>query len=384
MTGSINTNINVQVQPNFGLTNPQPLMHRNDYYDNINKNLHDSLDSAFKNKLERASGSIASNFSEPSYREVTNNFQFNLNKPDPVVPQTSASMNSDFLWNDIVSEKKSLTDFIPKPLEFDTIIKTASYEKILGVQSGSLQTKLFDLQNGPELKSPKVEDYLLTSFAKKLEDVSSSIDSEFKLPSYIDTVNQLDSVNNFTPMLNLDFDKPEKKFDYFNLGDYRPNVDFDLLNKSGFDALNNLNSWKSVNNFSVNNYLFEKDEPLSKYKSVFDDLNKPKSVNDYSGLNYINDDYVLKNIGINFKPKLKMPDYTTNFLNNEDNNLSGFNPNLTIRDFPVSGVQLHMHEGPGGTAHWRSYDRKDKIPINGYDAAMADLMLPDYIKKILK
>ena len=59
-------------------------------------------------------------------------------------------------------------------------------------------------------------------------------------------------------------------------------------------------------------------------------------------------------------------------------------PKLTIRDFQASGVQLYIHEGPGGTAHWRPYDRTEKIPINSYDAAMADLKLPDYIKKTQK
>jgi hypothetical protein len=64
-----------------------------------------------------------------------------------------------------------------------------------------------------------------------------------------------------------------------------------------------------------------------------------------------------------------------------------FGPNnpLTIRDFPSSGVQLHIHDGPGGTAHFKTYDRKDTIPINSYDAAMADFTLPEeFIQKIIK
>lgn len=59
-------------------------------------------------------------------------------------------------------------------------------------------------------------------------------------------------------------------------------------------------------------------------------------------------------------------------------------PSLTIRDFPASKVQLHIHEGQGGTAHWRTYDRQDKIPMSSYDAAMADATLPSDIKKIQK
>ncbi len=58
-------------------------------------------------------------------------------------------------------------------------------------------------------------------------------------------------------------------------------------------------------------------------------------------------------------------------------------PNLTIRDFPVSGVQLHIHEGPGGTAHLKT-KKNEYFNLNSYDAAMADLELPIDIKKILK
>jgi len=61
------------------------------------------------------------------------------------------------------------------------------------------------------------------------------------------------------------------------------------------------------------------------------------------------------------------------------------NQNLTIRDFPASGFQLHIHEGAGGTAHIWDYKRKNKIEINSYDAAMAELLAGrPYIQKILK
>ena len=57
--------------------------------------------------------------------------------------------------------------------------------------------------------------------------------------------------------------------------------------------------------------------------------------------------------------------------------------NLIIRDFPISGFQLHLHEGEGGTGHLKTYDG-DKIPLSSYDAAMADLFAGKLdIKKIL-
>ncbi len=45
---------------------------------------------------------------------------------------------------------------------------------------------------------------------------------------------------------------------------------------------------------------------------------------------------------------------------------------LTIRDFPASGFQLHIHERPGGKALFKSYSGKKIAEINSYDAAMAD------------
>jgi len=58
---------------------------------------------------------------------------------------------------------------------------------------------------------------------------------------------------------------------------------------------------------------------------------------------------------------------------------------LTIRDFPSSGFQLHIHERSGGTAHIWDYKREKKIEINSYEAAMADLLADKLgIIKILK
>jgi len=48
-------------------------------------------------------------------------------------------------------------------------------------------------------------------------------------------------------------------------------------------------------------------------------------------------------------------------------------PKLTIRDFPASGFQLHIHEGEGGTIHIKTYDGK-YFNISSYDAAIADLL----------
>ena len=55
---------------------------------------------------------------------------------------------------------------------------------------------------------------------------------------------------------------------------------------------------------------------------------------------------------------------------------------LTIRNFPASGVQLHIHEGPDGTAHLKTH-KNEYINVNSYDAAMMDyrmdkLNLPKY------
>lgn len=50
-------------------------------------------------------------------------------------------------------------------------------------------------------------------------------------------------------------------------------------------------------------------------------------------------------------------------------------PNLTIRDFPNLGFQLHIHEENGGYTHLKFEKGKgpDKyFEINSYDAAMAD------------
>lgn len=47
---------------------------------------------------------------------------------------------------------------------------------------------------------------------------------------------------------------------------------------------------------------------------------------------------------------------------------------LTIRDFPSSGFQLHIHEGEGGTAHLKTY-KGEYINLSSYDAAMADLLV---------
>ena len=50
-----------------------------------------------------------------------------------------------------------------------------------------------------------------------------------------------------------------------------------------------------------------------------------------------------------------------------------------------SGFQLHIHEQAGGTAHIWDYGRNNKIGINSYDAAMADLFADKLgVKKILQ
>lgn len=52
-------------------------------------------------------------------------------------------------------------------------------------------------------------------------------------------------------------------------------------------------------------------------------------------------------------------------------------PNLTIRDFPASGFQLHIHEEAGSKAKLKGYNGQS-IEINSYDAAMADGGKPAY------
>jgi hypothetical protein len=47
---------------------------------------------------------------------------------------------------------------------------------------------------------------------------------------------------------------------------------------------------------------------------------------------------------------------------------------LTIRDMPSIGAQLHIHEGPRGTAHIKTY-KNQYLNMNSYDAAMLDLLL---------
>lgn len=49
---------------------------------------------------------------------------------------------------------------------------------------------------------------------------------------------------------------------------------------------------------------------------------------------------------------------------------------LTIRDFPASNFQLHIHEGAGGITHFKH--GKNYSEINSYDAAMADGGKPAY------
>jgi hypothetical protein len=50
---------------------------------------------------------------------------------------------------------------------------------------------------------------------------------------------------------------------------------------------------------------------------------------------------------------------------------------LTIRDLPASGFQLHIHEGENGTAHLKTY-HGDRTLLSSYDAAMADAGKPAY------
>ena len=74
--------------------------------------------------------------------------------------------------------------------------------------------------------------------------------------------------------------------------------------------------------------------------------------------------------------------YAQNLPSTVDINSYGFHmparimpePELTIRDMPASGVQLHIHEGEGGTAHLRTYNR-EKILMDTYSAAMLDFYL---------
>lgn len=49
-------------------------------------------------------------------------------------------------------------------------------------------------------------------------------------------------------------------------------------------------------------------------------------------------------------------------------------PDLTVRDLPASGFQLHIHEEAGGYTHFTHLTNGEKSysEINSYDAAMAD------------
>ena len=58
---------------------------------------------------------------------------------------------------------------------------------------------------------------------------------------------------------------------------------------------------------------------------------------------------------------------------------------LTIRDFPASGFQLHIHEGEDGTAKLKDYKGNKISEMNSYDAAMADLLAGRLnLKKIIR
>lgn len=60
---------------------------------------------------------------------------------------------------------------------------------------------------------------------------------------------------------------------------------------------------------------------------------------------------------------------------------SGFraNEDLTVRDFPASGFQLHIHEGETTEASSVvDYSRVKKVLLSSYDAAMADAGKPAY------
>lgn len=58
---------------------------------------------------------------------------------------------------------------------------------------------------------------------------------------------------------------------------------------------------------------------------------------------------------------------------------------LTIRDFPSSGFQLHIHEGQDGTAKLKDYKGNKISEMNSYDAAMADLLAGRLdLKKIIR
>jgi hypothetical protein len=53
--------------------------------------------------------------------------------------------------------------------------------------------------------------------------------------------------------------------------------------------------------------------------------------------------------------------------------------NLTIRDFPASGFQLHIHEGNiNEPSSLVNYPRTNKFLLSSYDAAMADGGKPAY------
>ena len=65
-------------------------------------------------------------------------------------------------------------------------------------------------------------------------------------------------------------------------------------------------------------------------------------------------------------------------------------PKITIRDFPACGIQLHIHEGPGGISHFKTYN-EEYIEISSEAAALGDLLADNLetqgimkIKKIIK
>lgn len=44
---------------------------------------------------------------------------------------------------------------------------------------------------------------------------------------------------------------------------------------------------------------------------------------------------------------------------------------MKVIDMPASGAQIHIHEGVNQHSHFKTYDQT-RIPLNSYDAAMAD------------
>lgn len=70
------------------------------------------------------------------------------------------------------------------------------------------------------------------------------------------------------------------------------------------------------------------------------------------------------------------------FMGNVGSNPAGSNiranENLTIRDLPALGIQLHIHEEEGGKPKLINYGRIKLSELNSYDAAMADGGAPAY------